>query len=222
MSGGWEDSNSGQWSALDTNTRYGPEVGLVIVDVQNDFADPAGSLYVNGGSEVVPLVNAEVAQALKAGAVVVYTQDWHPAHTPHFAADGGIWPVHCVAETWGAQLQPQLEVRGPIVRKGTRGEDGYSGFSMRNPDGGDAVPTELDSILSQYGAKRIVVCGLATDYCVRATALDGVRLGYDTAVLLGLVRAVDVQPGDGERALAELAGAGVALVGDETPALPAR
>jgi len=192
------------------------------VDVQNDFADPQGSLFVKGGPDIVAPVNAEIERALDAGSPVVYTQDWHPAHTPHFAADGGIWPVHCVAETWGAQLQPQLEVRGPIVRKGTRGEDGYSGFSMRNPDGGDAVPTELDSILSQYGAKRIVVCGLATDYCVRATALDGVRLGYDTAVLLGLVRAVDVQPGDGERALAELAGAGVALVGDETPALPAR
>jgi nicotinamidase/pyrazinamidase len=218
MSGGWEDSNSGQWSALDTNTRYGPEVGLVIVDVQNDFADPAGSLYVNGGSEVVPLVNAEVAQALKAGAVVVYTQDWHPAHTPHFAADGGIWPTHCVQGTWGAQLYPDLTVRGPIVRKGTQGEDGYSGFSMREPDGGPPIPTELDGTLSRGGVQRIVVCGLATDYCVLATALDGVRLGYQVAVLADAVRAVDLTRGDGQRALDELAAAGVVVVGDRTGA----
>lgn len=218
MSGGWEDSNSGQWSALDTNTRYGPEVGLLIVDVQNDFADPAGSLYVNGGSEVVPLVNAEVAQALKAGAVVVYTQDWHPAHTPHFAADGGIWPTHCVQGTWGAQLYPDLAVHGPIVRKGTHGEDGYSGFSMREPDGGPPIPTELDGTLSRGGVQRIVVCGLATDYCVLATALDGVRLGYQVAVLADAVRAVDLTRGDGQRALDELAAAGVVVVGDRTGA----
>jgi nicotinamidase/pyrazinamidase len=218
MSGGWKDSHSGQWSALDTNARYGPEVGLVIVDVQNDFADPAGSLYVNGGSEVVPLVNAEVAQALKAGAVIVYTQDWHPAHTPHFVADGGIWPAHCVQGTWGAQLHPELAVRGPIVRKGAHGEDGYSGFSMREPDGGPPIPTELDGSLSRGGVQRIVVCGLATDYCVLATALDGVRLGYEVAVLADAVRAVDLARGDGQRALDELAAAGVVVVGDRTGA----
>jgi nicotinamidase/pyrazinamidase len=218
MSGGWKDSHSGQWSALDTNARYGPEVGLVIVDVQNDFADPAGSLYVNGGSEVVPLVNAEVAQALKAGAVIVYTQDWHPAHTPHFAADGGLWPAHCVQGTWGAQLHPDLAVRGPIVRKGVHGEDGYSGFSMREPDGGPPIPTELDGTLSRGGVQRIVVCGLATDYCVLATALDGVRLGYEVAVLADAVRAVDLTRGDGQRALDELAAAGVVVVGDRTGA----
>ena len=218
MSGGWKDSHSGQWSALDTNARYGPEVGLVIVDVQNDFADPAGSLYVNGGSEVVPLVNAEVAQALKAGAVIVYTQDWHPAHTPHFAADGGLWPAHCVQGTWGAQLHPELAVRGPIVRKGAHGEDGYSGFSMREPDGGPPIPTELDGTLSRGGVQRIVVCGLATDYCVLATALDGVRLGYEVAVLADAVRAVDLARGDGQRALDELAAAGVVVVGDRTGA----
>jgi nicotinamidase/pyrazinamidase len=218
MSGGWKDSHSGRWSALDTNARYGPEVGLVIVDVQNDFADPAGSLYVNGGSEVVPLVNAEVGQALKAGAVIVYTQDWHPAQTPHFAADGGIWPAHCVQGTWGAQLHPDLAVRGPIVRKGAHGEDGYSGFSMREPDGGPPIPTELDGALSRGGVQRIVVCGLATDYCVLATALDGVRLGYEVAVLADAVRAVDLTRGDGQRALDELAAAGVVVVGDRAGA----
>ena len=149
-------------------------------------------------------MNAEIERALEAGAAVVYTQDWHPAHTPHFAQDGGIWPVHCVQETWGADLHPKLSVRGPIVRKGTHGEDGYSGFSMRNPTGGLPIPTELDATIARGGARRLVVVGLATDYCVKATALDGVRLGYETAVLLDGVRAVDLQPGDGERALDEL------------------
>jgi nicotinamidase/pyrazinamidase len=189
--------------------QYGPDVALVVVDVQNDFADPAGSLSVRGGAEIVPRVNAEVDRALAAGGAVVYTQDWHPPHTPHFAQDGGIWPVHCVAGSWGAELHPRLLVRGPVVRKGSHGEDGYSGFSMRNPAGGMPIPTELDSILAGGGVKRLVVCGLATDYCVKATALDGVRLGYETAVLLDAIRAVDLEPGDGDRALDEMAAAGV-------------
>ena len=218
MSGSRRSPRSGSWSAVDPDSRYGPQVGLVIVDLQNDFADPAGSLYVRGGSEIVPLMNAEIERALQAGATVVYTQDWHPAHTPHFAGDGGIWPVHCVQGTWGAALHPRLSVRGPIVRKGTHGEDGYSGFSMRDPAGGRSIPTELDTTLARGGVTRIVLCGLATDYCVKATALDGVGLGYETVVLVDIVRAVELQPGDGNRALDELAGAGVILVGDRARA----
>ena len=164
------------------------------------------------------MVNVEVERALDAGAAVVYTQDWHPSHTPHFAQDGGIWPVHCVADTWGAALHKDLLVRGPIVRKGTGGEDGYSGFSMRNPAGGQTTPTELGPTLALGAARRIVVCGLATDYCVKATALDGVRLGYATAVLIDAVRAVDLTPGDGERALNEMVAAGVVLVGGQSGA----
>jgi nicotinamidase/pyrazinamidase len=204
---------SSPWEVGDPDARYDPQVALIVVDLQNDFADPSGSLSVRGGSEIVPVVNAEIDRALRAGAAVAYTQDWHPAHTPHFAQDGGIWPVHCVGETWGAQIYPALSVRGPIVRKGTDGEDGYSGFSMRNPAGGLPIPTELDATIARGGARRLVVVGLATDYCVKATALDGVRLGYQTAVLLDGVRAVDLEPGDGDRALEELEKAGVVLVG---------
>jgi nicotinamidase/pyrazinamidase len=213
MSELWKSSGPERWSPEDPDARYGPQAALVVVDVQNDFADPAGSLSVSGGAEIVPLVNDEIERALAAGAEVAYTQDWHPAHTPHFAQDGGIWPVHCVGETWGAALHPILSVRGPIVRKGSHGEDGYSGFSMVNPAGGLPIPTELDATLARGGIKRLVVCGLATDYCVKATALDGARLGYETAVLLDAVRAVDLEPGDGERALDEMAAAGVTLVG---------
>ena len=213
MRAGWRTPRNEAWRLEDPQTRYDPLVALVVVDVQNDFADPAGSLSVKGGLEIVPFVNAEIARALVGGAAVAYTQDWHPAHTPHFAQDGGIWPVHCVAETWGARLRPDLRVEGPVVRKGAHGEDGYSGFTMRNPNGGVPIPTELDATLSKGGAKRVVVCGLATDYCVKATALDAVRLGYETAVLLEGVRAVDLEPGDGERALDEMRAAGVHLVG---------
>ena len=81
----------------------------------------------------MPLIDAQVAAAKAAGARVVYTQDWHPPSTPHFARDGGIWPVHCVADTWGAQLHPDLRVEGPVVRKGQHGEDGYSGFTCATP-----------------------------------------------------------------------------------------
>jgi nicotinamidase/pyrazinamidase len=213
MRAGWNSPQAGPWMLDDPDARYDPLAALVIVDVQNDFADPAGSLSVRGGADIVPLVNLEIGRALAAGAAVAYTQDWHPPHTPHFAQDGGIWPVHCVAGTWGAELHPDLAVAGPIVRKGSHGEDGYSGFSMRNPAGGAPVPTELDATLARGGTRRIVVCGLATDYCVKATALDGVRLGYETAVLLEAIRAVDLEPGDGSLALEEMAAAGVRLIG---------
>lgn len=195
--------------------RYDPETALIVVDVQNDFADPAGALSVAGGETIIPYVNAQVRAARAAGALVVYTQDWHPAHTPHFAQDGGIWPVHCVIDTWGAALHPALEVAGPLVRKGSNGEDGYSGFTMRDPVSGATVPTELESILRARGIRRVVVCGLATDYCVAATALDAAALGFETSVLRAGIRAVDLQPGDGERALERMAAAGVTIVDEE-------
>src|SRR4051794_9227623 len=101
---------------------FSPDVALVVVDVQNDFADPDGSLSVAGGEHVVDEVNGLISAARRAGSPVVYTQDWHPPDTPHFEKDGGIWPVHCVADTWGAQFHPRLHVDGAAVRKGTAGE----------------------------------------------------------------------------------------------------
>ena len=192
-------------------TAYDAATALIVVDVQNDFADRAGGLYVGGGEAVVPIINAEVSRARAAGAPVFYTQDWHPPSTPHFAKDGGVWPVHCVRETWGAALHPDLAVAGPVIRKGANGEDGYSGFTMRDPVSGDSVPTELGGLLTASGAREVVVVGLATDYCVKATALDARSLGYPTTVLLGAIRAVDLQAGDGTRALGEMADAGVIL-----------
>ena len=195
--------------------RYNPETALVVVDVQNDFADPKGSLSVAGGEATIPVVNREAWTAIRAGAFVAYTQDWHPAHTPHFARDGGIWPVHCVAATWGSELHPALDVVGPSVHKGAHGEDGYSGFTMRDPVSGAEVPTELDALLRVRGIERVVVCGLATDYCVKSTALDGIRLGYGTTVLLDAIAAVNLNPGDGDRALDDLRAAGATLEGSD-------
>ena len=211
MSGSSGVLEGGGWSPRDPDTRYGPHVGLVIVDLQNDFADPAGSLSVAGGSDILTAVNAEIERAREAGAAVFYTQDWHPAHTPHFAVDGGIWPVHCVQGTWGAELHPDLIVGGPIVQKGSNGEDGYSGFTMRDPVGGDTMATPLGDMLAQAGVTQIVICGLATDYCVKSTVLDARERGYPVTVLQNGIRAVDLQPGDGDRAIEEMFGAGALL-----------
>jgi len=190
--------------------RYSPTTALIVVDVQNDFADPAGSLWVQGGTDIVPVVNEAIAVAKSAGAVVVFTQDWHPASTPHFQKDGGIWPVHCVGGTWGAELHPDLnaDADAPRVRKGTNGEDGYSGFTMRDPVTGETKPTELEGLLRERGVDHVVVCGLATDYCVNATAIDAIRLGFDTYFLEDGVRAVNLKPGDGERATDAMLNAG--------------
>lgn len=186
---------------------------LVVVDVQNDFADPAGSLAVSGGAGIVPVVNDAVARARDAGSVVVYTQDWHPAHTPHFAQDGGTWPVHCVAGTWGAELHPELELSedAPRVRKGSNGEDGYSGFTMKDPTSGETIPTELEGLLRGKGVEEVVVVGLATDYCVSTTALDAARLGFRTEVLQDAIAAVNLKAGDGERAIGAMSAAGCTL-----------
>lgn len=194
-------------------SRYDSRTALVVVDLQNDFADPAGSLSVAGADAVLPRVNDAVSHAAEAGALVVATQDWHPESTPHFETDGGIWPVHCVGGTWGAELVPRfaLPATAPRVRKGTNGEDGYSGFTMREPGTGREIPTELEDVLREAGIERVVVCGLATDYCVKATALDAVRLGFEVVVLADAVAAVNLQADDGERALAEMADAGVEI-----------
>jgi nicotinamidase/pyrazinamidase len=189
---------------------YLSNTALVVVDVQNDFADPKGSLFVDGGDAVVPRVNIEVMRALSAGAFVVYTQDWHPESTPHFAKDGGIWPVHCVQGTWGAELHPGLEVSGPIVRKGSNGEDGYSGFTMRDPETGEETPTKLRGLLEEHGIERVVVVGLALDVCVKATALDAVT-DFDTSVIPDASASVDLEPGEGQRAIEEMRNKGVTI-----------
>jgi len=188
---------------------FDSRTALIVVDVQNDFADPRGSLYVPGGEQIIAGVNELVRLASEAGALIVYTQDWHPPVTPHFRQDGGIWPVHCVRDTWGSQFHPDLRVRGEVIRKGTGGEDGYSGFTFCDPRTGVKGSTGLEALLRSRGIERTLIAGLATDYCVKETALDAIRLGFEAAVAEDATRAVNLKPGDGGESLAQMERAGV-------------
>ncbi len=187
------------------------KTALIVVDVQNDFVDPVGNLSVEGAASVVPSINDKVGAAISKGQLIVYTQDWHPKVTPHFAKDGGIWPVHCVAESWGAAFYPKLDVAvdAEIVRKGTGGEDGYSGFSVRDPETETETDTAMESILNRYGVQTVEVVGIATDYCVKETAIDASRRGFNTVVYRSCMKGVDLQSGDSDKAIEEMISAGV-------------
>ena len=189
---------------------YRTSTALIVVDVQNDFADPDGSLYVDGGQEIIDGINAEVAAARAAGSVIVATQDWHPTDTPHFEKDGGVWPVHCVRQTWGAQLHPGLDADVDLIlRKGSGGEDGYSAFGVADPGTGATRPTGLAAFLHARNVTALVVVGLAGDVCVKETAGEGVEEGFAVTVPWDLTRSVDLTAGDGDRAAAELTRLGV-------------
>jgi len=172
---------------------------LVIVDVQNDFC-PGGALAVPDGDAVVARVN-DLAAAVP---LVVATRDWHPPDHGSFITQGGPWPKHCVRDTPGAQLHPRVDDRriDLVVDKGQmRDADGYSGFQQ----------TELESVLREHEVDTVHVAGLALDYCVKATALDAREAGFDVVVHRAATRAVEVKPGDGERAVEELRAAGVQI-----------
>ncbi|HSM46126.1 MAG TPA: isochorismatase family protein [Acidimicrobiia bacterium] len=191
--------------------QYDTTTALLVVDIQNDFADPGGNLYVTGGEKVIDFVNTQVGAARSGGATVVYSQDWHPESTPHFQKDGGIWPVHCVADTEGASFHPDLEVIDDaiLIKKGIGGEDGYSAFHLRDPVTGKESSTGLAEKLE--GIERVAVVGLALDYCVKETALDAARL-FETSLLADGTLPVNLSTGDGARAVAEIVAAGVRVV----------
>jgi nicotinamidase/pyrazinamidase len=193
--------------------RYPTGTALLVVDVQNDFAHPDGSLYVTGAEDAVARVVHEVRAAQDAGAPVLYTADWHPPRTPHFDIDGGVWPVHCVGDTWGSEFHPDLPVVGPVVRKGVDGGDGYSGFSVRDPESGEQHATELERLLRERDVDHLVVTGIATDVCVAATVADARRLGFDVTVLADATAAVEMSDGDTDRALQQMRGAGAVVEG---------
>jgi nicotinamidase/pyrazinamidase len=173
---------------------------LIVVDVQNDFC-PGGALAVPDGDAVVERVN----QLARDASFVVATRDWHPADHGSFGPQGGPWPAHCVQGTEGAELHPGIDrdLIDVVVDKGRAVDrDGYSGFE----------DTDLASVLRERGVTAVDVAGLALDYCVKATALDARRAGLDVTVHRGATRAVEVSPGDGERAVSELRAAGVEVV----------
>lgn len=174
---------------------------LLVVDVQNDFC-PSGSLPVAGGDRVVAVLNKYIGIFRGAGLPVYFTRDWHPPVTVHFIGYGGSWPPHCVQGTRGAEFHPGLDVPADalVASKGQDpGEDSYSGFDGRLPNG-----EGLEAALRAGRIERLYIGGLATDYCVRQTALDGLSMGFEVIVLKDAVRGVDVTPGDSERAMAEM------------------
>ena len=178
---------------------------LIVVDVQNDLC-PGGTLAVPEGDAVVPVLNAYLARAAAAGMPIFASRDWHPPRTAHFAAFGGPWPEHCVQGTPGAAFHPDLRLptSAQIVTKGTSQDDtGYSAFDGLLPDGRD-----LATALRAAGVTRVLVGGLATDYCVRATVLSAREAGFAAVWLRDASRPVEVQPGDGARAEAEMLAAG--------------
>jgi nicotinamidase/pyrazinamidase len=175
---------------------------LIVVDVQNDFC-PGGTLAVAHGDEVVAPLNKLIAEFLERDAPVFKSRDWHPAKTKHFADYGGTWPVHCVQGTKGAEFHPALtdDTRVHIVSKGLGDEDSYSAF-----DG-----TDLASQLRDLGVEEVLVGGLATDYCVKNTVLDALKQGFAVKALTSAMRPVDLQPGDGDRAIEEMRAAGAEI-----------
>jgi nicotinamidase/pyrazinamidase len=180
-----------------------PDDALVIVDVQHDFL-PGGALGVPGGDEVVPVLNRYLDLARSRALPVFATRDWHPGNHCSFAPRGGPWPPHCVAGTPGAAIDERLALPrdAVVVSKATAADaEAYSGF------GG----TDFAQRLRERGVKRLLVGGLATDYCVLNTVLDGLAEGFDVLVLGDAIRAVDVKPGDGAQALAKMQQAGATI-----------
>jgi nicotinamidase/pyrazinamidase len=182
---------------------------LLLVDVQVDFC-PGGALAVTGGDAVVPVANRLAARAAALGLPVYASRDWHPEESAHFRQHGGPWQTHCVAGTEGARLHPDLALPSTtlIVSKGTgRDEHGYSVFEGRVAGRG-----EFGDDLVARGVDHLVVCGLATDYCVRATVMDALSRGFGVTVVEDGVAAVNAEDGDGARALREMQTAGATMM----------
>ena len=175
---------------------------LIVVDVQNDFC-PGGALAVAQGDEVVAPLNKLIEEFLERGEPVFKSRDWHPEKTRHFAAYGGTWPVHCVQNTKGAEFHPELidDMHIRVISKGLGDDDSYSAF-----DG-----TDMALQLRRLGVEEVWVGGLATDYCVKNTVLDALKEGFRVKALENAMRAVELQPGDGERAIAEMRAAGAVI-----------
>jgi nicotinamidase/pyrazinamidase len=184
------------------------DAALLIVDVQNDFC-PGGALGVSGGDGIIPIVNRYIGLLGRRGALVIASRDWHPPVTRHFKGFGGIWPAHCIMGTSGAMFAVGLRLPSDflVFSKGVDPErDDYSALSARNDEG-----VLLSEYLRGKGVGCLYICGLATDYCVRQTALDGLMQGLDIVILTDAVAGVDLAPGDSERALAEVKAAGAIL-----------
>ena len=187
------------------------KTALIVIDVQNDFC-PGGALAVKDGDQVVPPLNRYMAKFKAAGAPIFATRDWHPAKTSHFNTSGGPWPPHCIQGSQGAQFHPSLALPSEtvIVSAGMGSdEDGYSGFLGKDERG-----TLLVDLLRQQGVEHLFVGGLATDYCVKHTVLDGLKEGFKVVLLTDSVRGVNLKPDDSARAIEEMLHAGAEIAAD--------
>ncbi len=191
---------------------HGPEdvtvTAVLVVDVQRDFC-PGGALAVPHGDRVVKVLNPIVRAAHAQRLTVYATRDWHPHDSSHFLAGGGPWPVHCVAGSPGARFHPDLRLPAgtQVVNKGmAANSDGYSAFEGCLDDG-----TPLADDLRRHGITHLITGGLATDYCIRHSVLDAIRGGWRVTLVTDAIEAVELTPGDGERALAEMRDAGAEL-----------
>jgi nicotinamidase/pyrazinamidase len=182
---------------------------LIVVDVQNDFC-PGGALAVAQGDEVVAPLNKLIDEFLERGEPVFKSRDWHQENTKHFTQYGGTWPVHCVQNTKGAEFHPDLidDKHIHVISKGLGDTDCYSAFDE----------TDLALQLRRLGVEEVWVGGLATDYCVKSTVLDALKKGFRVKALTNAMRAVELKPGDGERAIAEMRNAGAEIEEEEAGA----
>lgn len=182
---------------------------LLVVDVQNDFC-AGGALAVPQGDRVIDPINRLLAACAAAHTAVFASRDWHPIGSSHFVGRGGRWPVHCVADTPGAAFHPQLRLPNAtaVVSKGQAlDSDGYSAFDGTLPAG-----ETLEAALNERNVGHVTVCGLATDYCVRASVLDARTRGFGVSVVREAIAAVNLQPGDETEALDEMRAAGANLI----------
>lgn len=176
---------------------------LIVVDLQNDFI--TGSLAVPGASQIIDRVNGYIKKFEKVGAEIFFTKDWHPITHCSFRENGGIWPTHCVQGSRGAEFHPNLRIpeRARIIAKGTDPrKEAYSGFD----------DTPLEQELRRLGIAKVFICGVATEYCVRATVLDSLARGFETYLLEDAIAAVNLNPEDGKRAILEMIEKGAKLL----------
>jgi len=180
------------------------ESALIIIDMQNDFM-PGGALPVKDGDKIIPVINKYISKFRKRNRPIYATRDWHPEKHISFKEEGGPWPKHCIQNTWGAEFHKDLKIsytEDIIIDKAYREDrEAYSGFQ----------DTYLDNDLRRRGIKRLFICGVATEYCVRATVLDALNLGYEVIILGDAIKGVELRPGDSEKALNEMIEKGAIL-----------
>lgn len=181
-----------------------PRDALIIVDMQNDFM-PGGALPVPNALSIVPTINSYIDIFIKSQAIIIATRDWHPPNHISFKNRGGPWPPHCIQGTKGAEFYPELRLPSDVIvisKAFNEDIEAYSGFEG----------TELDQVLKSKGIKRVFVCGVATDYCVKATVLDAIKLGYIVFVLNDAIKGVDVPKGSISKAVDEMLNEGAVFI----------